>query len=104
MIILLFQSTMSHSNSNSLFDSFESGDDESAQSSPETYDAAPRDIFTEHPYLGKVCVATQGEVLPKETKYMAKKGVDIGVKFRYCNFYDFLTELFVLLVLMNILL
>ena len=81
-------------NSTQSFDSFAS-DDESAESTPKTYDMAPWDIFTEHPMVGKVCVATKGEVVPKETRY--------GVKFRYCIFQDFL-RIYLFSVLMNILL
>jgi hypothetical protein len=90
-------------NSTQSFDSFASDDDESAESTPKTYDMAPWDIFTEHPMVGKVCVATKGEVVPKETRYLAKKGVYIGVKFRYCIFQDFL-RIYLFSVLMNILL
>ena len=74
-------STTSNTSTQS-FDISANEDDESEQITPKTYDVAPWDIFTEHPMVGKVCVAVKGEALPKETRYLAKKGVDIGVKFR----------------------
>ena len=48
-----------------------------------TYSEAPRDIFEEVEGLGTVRVAKAGDSLPKDTKYLSRKGCLIAVKFRY---------------------
>ena len=61
-------------------ESFASDDD--AQIEETIYPEAPWDIYGDSEFVGKVKVAQTGDKLPLETKYVAKKGGSIGVKFR----------------------
>ena len=48
----------------------------------EYFDFAPYDIYDESQILGKILVASKGEALPKDTKYLSKKDADVAVRFR----------------------
>ena len=62
--------------------SIESFNSEDLEEDASTYSVAPHDIFGEAAGLGKVIVAKTGDLLPKDTKYMSRKGGTVGVKFR----------------------
>ena len=63
--------------------SIESFDSDDMTEETLTYSYAPRDIFGDAAGLGEVIVAKTGEALPKDTKYLLRKGGSVGVKFRY---------------------
>ena len=65
-------------NSSGSRESFNSDD----LSENEYYDFAPYDIYDESQILGKILVASKGEALPKDTKYLSKKDADVAVRFR----------------------
>ena len=48
----------------------------------EYFDFAPYDIYDESQILGKILVASKGDALPKDTKYLSKKDADVAVRFR----------------------
>ena len=57
-------------------------DNDDARIEKTIYPEAPWDIYGESEFVGKVKVAQTGDKLPLATKYVAKKGGSIGVKFR----------------------